>query len=267
MVPIAGGCVAGPSPQARGADVGLDDHGLVAGTIPAGAGSSLHDLQFYPTPNAIRTNFTENGKTPTHQLPPTQLLLAAGQAGRKRTPTHREQITVDPARIRPRDHPRARGKQDPVRWCDRRRWGPSPRKRGAGGPRVLVALAVRTFPAVAGSSPSSSPPQACPGEHPGGYGEQTRSSRPQVALLGPSATTGSGPWDLPRGGRGAGGDVLGEVGAQGTIPAGAGSIRRLARPGARSGDHPQARGAGRRERFPARSAGTIPAGAGSSLPR
>lgn len=43
----------GPSPRVQGAAVEEDIELALVGTIPARAGSSLRDLQFYPTNNVV----------------------------------------------------------------------------------------------------------------------------------------------------------------------------------------------------------------------
>ncbi len=64
MVVSSGCSVAGPSPRVRGAGQRSRRQGQQGRSIPACAGSSLPDLQFYPTPNLSQATFTETDKTP-----------------------------------------------------------------------------------------------------------------------------------------------------------------------------------------------------------
>ncbi len=171
------------------------------------------------------------------------------------------------------DHPRGCGEQSASSFRLTSRTGPSPRVRGAVEPELGAHLLLGTIPAGAGSSQSDSSSLFTLRDHPRGCGEQMTSKGDDVQVWGPSPRVrGAVPLALvaPRG--------------RGTIPAGAGSSRRLGGRSPRSGDHPRGcgeqisrarpspttlgpsprvRGAGQRRPAFLPAAGTIPAGAGS----
>ncbi len=289
-----------PSPRARGAPRAADHHEVVAGTIPACAGST--------------------GRTGSRSTPRGTIPACAGstrptrghRAGRWDHPRVRgEHGRSGPEHVQGGGpSPRARG----ARWSPSSRTGasgtipacagstslvylvrayrgehafsylaligilgPSPRARGAHGRPGVTVLVAGTIPACAGSTRPTRGHRAGRWDHPRVRGEHTADQGSPCWSLGPS----------PRA-RGAHGRPGVTVLVAGTIPACAGSTRGAASDSAPRRDHPRVRGEHGRGQRPgllaegpsprARGAplvstrgvnqsGTIPACAGSTLGR
>ncbi len=277
-----------PSPRVRGADVPVRLRDLVAGTIPAGAGSSLrpprgaHRRRDHPRGCGEQTLVIDQAQ---YWAGPSPRVRGAGLQRVRRRPVEGT-IPAGAGSSRPRgrarricrDHPRGCGEQVSYLASWALGQGPSPRVRGAVGAGPPEVPVVGTIPAGAGSSDSRPIPRCRRGDHPRGCGEQREASLASWSSRGPSPRV-----------RGAGEHPPGAHPAAGTIPAGAGS--RIVAAGCTSctrdhprgcgeqssplstamlagGPSPRVRGAGFSAGVPVRRGGTIPAGAGSSrLPR
>ncbi len=171
---------AGPSPRARGAALlGVHTHHQ-GGTIPAGAGSRLPDLQRYRGKARFSSTFTESDILVKLSVTPSccPIKTMAGPTGIEGLATELAGDVGHPARAgsrpsktsrtRPvRDHPRTRGEQA----VDRAE--PAVPQLGA-------------IPAHAGSRHGCGPTRSSPRDHPRVRGEQCRASSSLRGERGPS---------------------------------------------------------------------------------
>ena len=132
----------GPSPRARGAHLSDTHLMMLAGTIPACAGSTVRSAgSVYVTGDHPRVR----GEHPGPVREPGRLRgTIPACAGSTRSPL----IT----RLRPWDHPRVRGEHWYVIYGPRTLRGPSPRARGAQLLQDLGGGVAGTIPACAGST-------------------------------------------------------------------------------------------------------------------
>ncbi len=252
----------GPSPRVRGADRVQGFSGFGTGTIPAGAGSSTcrtstspprwdhprgcgeQGMRWKPSNPVAGPSPRVRGAVkfiPT--ISPCTGTIPAGAGSRSRGP---------PTRPTCRDHPRGCGEQGPIRSPIQDTRGPSPRVRGAGSGSPHVKPGGGTIPAGAGSSARSGLMLSRTWDHPRGCGEQDLINRAIQIMGGPSPRV-----------RGAAGDPARAPVRHGTIPAGAGSSRRVISAPGRWRDHPRGCGEQIATRLDRYEWGTIPAGAGS----
>ncbi len=174
---------AGPSPRVRGAVKSRTEDAALAGTIPAGAGSSS---AVHPPPAPRGDHPRGCGEQRTVRtataLPPgpSPRVRGAGILRRRRRPRGGtipagagSSFAVLLHNLYRKDHPRGCGEQPRIRCSSRPRWGPSPRVRGAAPARTYPYRGRGTIPAGAGSSAGLRRGPAEPEDHPRGCGEQT----------------------------------------------------------------------------------------------
>ena len=219
VLPEAG---SGPSPRARGA-VAVDLLRRPPGrTIPAGAGSrtcgssSATGARDHPRGRGEQRRCQGRrrraaGPSPRARGAAIDGFALAGFGGTIPAGAG-SSVLVSHLHHLQRDHPRGRGEQTRARRSASATPGPSPRARGAGDPALYVGGVAGTIPAGAGSSVTAAVPQPVQGDHPRGRGEQPFAPPPSGVDQGPSP-------------RARGAAVVRRLGsgADGTIPAGAGS--------------------------------------------
>ncbi len=233
----------GPSPRARGAQVGGAVARVPVGTIPAGVGSTRGNRAprscagGHPRGRGEHSCFSRATASPPGPSPrargaPVFALLVLDDAGT--IPAGAGSTPVQPLRhSHSRDHPRGRGEHRPAppypaRPHPRGRGehsanvvvaalsvGPSPRARGAPSWSISDHWWCGTIPAGAGSTSWSGRESTCARDHPRGRGEHSSSASGAGSWAGPSPRARGAP-RIPTA-------VHQPVG---TIPAGAGSTAR-----------------------------------------
>ncbi len=188
--------VKGPSPHARGAPVDAGLHGLVGGTIPARAGSTVRSGCRWPRrrdhPRTRGEHLTPNslGNTSAGPSPHARGAQPGGDslAARKGTIPARAGSTRSPGSPTwpARDHPRTRGEHESgwVTWFLKA--GPSPHARGALDVLQPERPGDGTIPARAGSTRGSTPTGTSCWDHPRTRGEHQNERRNVQRDTGPS---------------------------------------------------------------------------------
>ncbi len=236
-----GSGVRGPSPRARGADVGLVAGDGARGSIPACAGSSCRPCPrtwsswVHPRvrgEQVRRSLWRWQPPGPSPRARGAELVQAFAQVAIGSIPAcagSRSPRTR--ARSGQRVHPRVRGEQSTGSPCPLNVKGPSPRARGADGKPHVDVAAAGSIPACAGSRRRDPVRASRARVHPRVRGEQLVRILVERIDVGPS----------PRA-RGAVRNDAASLGQTGSIPACAGSRARTASRSADDRVHPRVRG-------------------------
>ncbi len=186
----------GSSPRVRGAGTSTNGGHVLAGIIPARAGSSClcrrHHTRRRDHPRACGEQLRALNKQLYSQGSSPRVRGAAAQTART-CPA----LGIIPARAGSsllffwshyalRDHPRACGEQFSIRVNAPAQSGSSPRVRGAAQPAWISPWRLGIIPARAGSSTTVARTSTLSRDHPRACGEQSASSLPRPASQGSS---------------------------------------------------------------------------------